>query len=933
MADTRSTCPYCGVGCGVIIESRGSQITGVRGDPDHPANFGRLCTKGSTLHLTAAQPITLQTRLLQPQLRERRGDDRKVVAWGHALATATTRFADIIRSHGPDAVGFYLSGQLLTEDYYVFNKLAKGLVGTNNVDTNSRLCMSSAVAGYKATLGADSPPACYDDLNFAATLFIAGSNTAFAHPILFRRIEDAKRANPALRTIVVDPRRTETADAADLFLQILPGTDVALFNSMLHVMLWEGWVDAAYIAAHTRGFDALKARVRDFNAKEAATLCGIKEADLLQAARWFAGLDAPAMPGAASAQRLPVLSLYCQGLNQSHAGTAKNAALINLHLATGQIGKPGAGPFSLTGQPNAMGGREVGGLANLLGAHRDLANPAHRAEVARLWGLDDVPAKPGKTAVEMFEAAADGEIKALWIACTNPAQSMPNANAVRRALERAEFVVVQEAFATTATCAYADLLLPASTWGEKDGTVTNSERRISRVRSAVPAPGGARDDWRIAVEFAQRLEATLRPGQASGFDYASPESVWNEHRESTRGRDLDITGMSYAALEQAPLQWPMPEGAAQGKVRLYEDGVFPTADGRATFADTPYVPLAEPRDVRYPFSLNTGRLRDQWHGMSRTGTVGRLFGHVPEPAIELHAQDMARLTVKEGDLVQVTSRRGSLILPAKASEQVGLAQSFIAMHWGDEFLSGSTSTGERVAGVNALTSPAFCPTSKQPELKHAAVKILKAELPWRLLCVAWLPADDALRAREQLRPMMQAFPFAACVPFGRERAGVLFRAAGHEAAPDALLAQIEGVLGLGVHGVLHYTDKRRGQRRSMRVVPAGEGTRLDGFMLAGDISAEAWVKPLLQDELPAQAYGRLLLIPGAKAPVALAARGKQVCSCFDVSEGQIKAALGTCTGTPDTRLLQLQDRLKCGSNCGSCVPELKRLVRLGQRAA
>jgi assimilatory nitrate reductase catalytic subunit len=928
-SETRSTCPYCGVGCGVIIESQGNQITGVRGDPDHPANFGRLCTKGSTLHLTAAQPITLQTRLLQPQLRERREDVRKVVGWDHALATATTRFADIVRTHGPDAVGFYLSGQLLTEDYYVFNKLAKGLIGTNNVDSNSRLCMSSAVAGYKATLGADAPPACYDDLNHAATLFIAGSNTAFAHPILFRRIEDAKRANPGLRTIVVDPRRTETADAADLFLQILPGTDVALFNGMLHVMLWEGWIDAAYIAAHTNGYDALKARVRDFSPKEVAALCGIREPDLLQAARWFAGLDLPGAP------RQPVLSLYCQGLNQSHAGTAKNAALINLHLATGQIGKPGAGPFSLTGQPNAMGGREVGGMANLLGGHRDLANPEHRAEVARLWGVDEVPAKPGKTAVEMFEAAADGEIKALWIACTNPAQSLPNANAVRRALERAEFVVVQEAFSTTATCAYADLLLPASSWGEKDGTVTNSERRISRVRSAVAAPGEAREDWRIAAQFAQRLESALRPGAVGGrgFDFATPESVWNEHRESTRGRDLDITGLSYTALEVAPQQWPMPEGAMQGKARLYEEGVFPTADGRATFADTPYVPLAEPRDVRYPFSLNTGRLRDQWHGMSRTGTLGRLFGHVPEPAIELHGQDMARLALVDGDLVQVTSRRGSIVLPARPSEQVGLAQSFIAMHWGDEFLSGSTSTGERIAGVNALTSPAFCPTSKQPELKHAAVKVLKAELPWRLLCVAWLPAGEALRAREQLRPLMQAFPFATCVPFGRERAGVLFRAAGHEAAPEALLASIEGTLGLSQHGVLHYTDKRRGQRRSMRVVPAGTNTQLEGFMLAGDISAEAWVKPLLQDELPAQAYGRLLLNPGSKAPVAVVARGKQVCSCFDVSEAQVKGVLVACSGTPDAQLLQLQDRLQCGTNCGSCVPELKRLVRLGQRAA
>ena len=373
----------------------------------------------------------------------------------------------------------------------------------------------------------------------------------------------------------------------------------------------------------------------------------------------------------------------------------------------------------------------------------------------------------------------------------------------------------------------------------------------------------------------------------------------------------------------------MPAGASQGRARLYEDGVFPTANGRARFVDTPYVTLAEPRDVRYPFSLNTGRLRDQWHGMSRTGTTGRLFGHVPEPAIELHGQDMQRLGVKDGDLVQVTSRRGSLVVAARASEQQGLAQSFIAMHWGDEFLSGRSSTGVRIAGVNALTSPAYCPTSKQPELKHAAVKVLKAELPWRLLCVAWLGDVAALNARAELQPLMQEFPFATCVPFGRERAGVLFRAAAHDAPADELLARIEAVFGLNAHGVLHYADKRRGQRRSMRVVPHGEGaTRLDGFLLAGDISAEAWIKPLLQDELPAQAYGRLLLAPGAKPPVAVASRGKQVCSCVDVSEAQISAALASGFGTPAVRLAQLQTTLRCGTECGSCVPELKRLVAL-----
>ncbi|MEO7335282.1 MAG: molybdopterin-dependent oxidoreductase, partial [Caldimonas sp.] len=414
--ETRSTCPYCGVGCGVIIETEAGRISGVRGDPHHPANFGRLCTKGSTLHQTATAAVTLQTRLLRPMQRAQRGAVPQPIGWDEALGLAADRFAGIIERDGPDAVGFYISGQLLTEDYYVFNKLAKGLIGTNNVDTNSRLCMSSAVTGYKMTLGADAPPACYDDLAHAQTLFIAGSNAAWAHPILFRRIEDARAANPGLKIVVVDPRRTETAEAADLHLAIQPGTDVALFNGMLHLMLWEGWIDAAYIAAHTRDFEALKARVRDFAPKDVVKTCGIAEADLVQATRWFANLDS-----AVPSRRLPTLSLYCQGLNQSTSGTLKNAALINLHLATGQIGQPGAGPFSLTGQPNAMGGREVGGMANLLSAHRDLANPQHRAQVAALWGVAEVPAAPGKTAVEMFEAVADGQIKALWIACTNPA--------------------------------------------------------------------------------------------------------------------------------------------------------------------------------------------------------------------------------------------------------------------------------------------------------------------------------------------------------------------------------------------------------------------------------------------------------------------------------------------------------------------------------
>jgi len=928
VTDTRSTCPYCGVGCGVIIETERGAITGVRGDPDHPANFGRLCSKGSTLHLTATQAVTMQTRLLEPQRRLARGAAPQPLGWDEALDLAVDRFATTIATDGPDAVAFYISGQLLTEDYYVFNKLAKGLVGTNNVDTNSRLCMSSAVAGYKATLGADAPPCCYDDLAHAATIFIAGSNTAFAHPIVFRRIEDARRANPALKIVVVDPRRTATAEVADLHLAIEPGSDVALCHGLLHVMLWEGWLDPAYIAAHTSGFDALKARVRDFAPKDVARLCGIAEADLVQAARWFANA------GDAAAPRRPTLSLYCQGLNQSTSGTNKNAALINLHLATGQIGKPGAGPFSLTGQPNAMGGREVGGMANLLSAHRDLANPEHRAEVARLWGVADVPATPGKTAIEMFQAAADGQIKALWIACTNPAQSLPDQATVRRALERCEFVVVQEAFATTATCAYADLLLPATTWGEKDGTVTNSERRISRVRAAVAAPGAAREDWAIATDFARRLEHRLRPGERSLFDYANAEAVWNEHRETTRGRDLDITGLGYAQLEAAPALWPWPEGASAGKERLYDDGVFATADGRARFVDAPYTKPAEARDARFPFALNTGRLRDQWHGMSRTGSIGRLFGHVPEPALDMNAEDMVRLGVIDGDLVAVTSRRGAIVVPVQRSAAQSPAQVFLAMHWGEEFVSGRTAAGAgeggtRLAGVNALTQPAFCAQSKQPELKHAAVKVAKAELPARVLALAWIGDDHALAVREALRPLMAEFDFASCVPFGRERTGVLFRAAGRVPAAAAVLEAIEARLGLDQPASgprLHYADAQRGQRRTVRLSGSAAATRLEGFLLAGDISAEAWIRPLLQEQLPADAYGRSLLVAGAKPPMPVAARGRQVCSCFNVSESEIAACVGANEAPPDALLRLLQAELKCGTNCGSCLPELRRIV-------
>ena len=889
MSVVSSVCCYCGTGCGVLIETEAGKITSVRGDPSHPANRGRLCTKGTTLALAAQAG----GRALHPALRRNRAASRIRVTWEDALDVAAERFAAIIREHGPDAVGFYISGQLLTEDYYVFNKLAKGLIGTNNVDTNSRLCMSSAVAGYKATLGVDSPPGCYDDIEQAGVIFISGSNTAFAHPILFRRIEAARQANPDLKLIVVDPRRTDTADAADLHLAILPGTDVALYHAMLNVMLWEELIDRDYIAAHTGGWEKLREIVRDYTPEKMAPVCGVAASDIVQAARWFA--------------TGPTLSLYCQGLNQSSCGTDKNATLINLHLATGQIGKPGAAPLSLTGQPNAMGGREVGGMATLLSAHRELDNPAHRAEVARLWGVDSVPDRPGKTAVEMFEAVRSGEIKALWIACTNPAQSMPDQTLVHEALAAAEFVVLQEAFADTETAPYADLLLPAATWGECEGTLTNSERCISHVHTAIAPPGEARPDCQIAVEFAWRLGDKLGRDGRRLFPYACPEDVFNEHRETTRGRDLDITGISYGMLDVAPRQWPLPQDAVVGKVRLYTDGIFPTASGRAQFHAAPYRPVAEPIDARYPLHLNTGRLRDQWHGMSRTGKVARLFAHVDTPLLSMSRRDMELRRLGDGDLVRVKSRRGALVVQVEASATLRPGQCFLPMHWGARFMSG--------LGINALTSPAFDPVSKQPELKHAAIQVTKADLPWRMaaLCVG-----DGAALFEAVQPLLRECEYGAAALAGRDFDVLTLRLAHSTALPQNLIAQLDHALGLDdALAVMHYEDSRSGISKRVRV----DGGRITAARLTGETAAFAWLQELIADGAEAAPWRSWMLAPISRPPEGGTGRGRIICNCVNVAEPDILAAIGA-----GADLATLQATLRCGTECGSCVPELKRML-------
>jgi len=895
--ETKSTCCYCGVGCGVIISSQNDKIIDIKGDPNHPANFGRLCTKGSTLHLTAK----LDNRLLYPEMRLTREATRKRVSWDDTLNYLTEQFAQTIEKHGPDSVAFYISGQLLTEDYYVFNKLAKGLIGTNNVDTNSRLCMSSAVTGYKATLGSDAPPACYEDIDSTECLFITGSNTAFAHPIIFRRIEDAKKNNPNLKVVVVDPRRTDTAQAADLHLAILPGTDVALYNGMLHVLLWEGLLDMAFINAHTNGFDALKDTVREYTPKMVADICGIKEADIITAAKWFG--------------KGPSLSMYCMGLNQSIHGTEKNAALINLHLATGQIGKLGAGPFSLTGQPNAMGGREVGGMANLLSAHRDLANPEHRAEVAEFWGVESVPATPGKTAIEMFDAVKEGSIKAIWIACTNPAHSMPDVNNVITALQNAELVVVQDAYNNIDTNQYADVLLPASTWGEKEGSVTNTERRITRVNPAIPTPAEARHDWAIMVDFAQRLEKRLAKN-SNLFPYTTTEEIFNEHRESTRGRDLDITGLSYSLLnEQGPQQWPFKTGDTTGAARLYTDGVFQKPDGRAQFVNTIYKGTADKTDARHPLHLLTGRLRDQWHGMSRTGTVAQLFNHAEEPVIQMNADDMSRRSIKNGDIVKVSNKRGSLVLVAQLSDEVQASQTFIAMHWGSQFMHG--------LGVNALMPPTFDKTSKQPELKHTAIKIEKLELPWRMTVMRTIQNLEML---EKVRGLLANFDYATCGLFGRKtehHVGMLILRAAHTQAPESgLIAQIDQILAMTDDmPLLNYQDAKRGISKRILVTHDSGKPEVTGVRLVGETLATDWLKEVMTSGEFTAELRRWALAPLSTPPAGQRSRGKIICNCLDVAENDIIETIQL-----GADLITLQNKLKCGTECGSCVPELKRLV-------
>jgi assimilatory nitrate reductase catalytic subunit len=787
----------------------------VRGDPAHPANFGKLCPKGQTLHLTATDEVIGRARLLHPQLRATRGAPGQRIGWDAALEHAADRFAAVLRERGPDAVAFYVSGQLLTEDYYVFNKLARTLVGTNNIDSNSRLCMSSAVVGYKRTLGADAPPCAYDDLESADCVFIAGANPAAAHPVLFGRLLEAKRRR-GTRLIVADPRRTETAAAADLHLPVRPATDLWLFTAMLGVMVRDGLVDARYVEAHTDGYEIVAAAARRVSLADAERITGVVANDIEKAARWFARSPA-------------TLSLYCQGLNQSSHGSDNNAALIHLHLATGQIGRAGAGPFSLTGQPNAMGGRETGSMATLLPGHRDPANENDRRELAKLWNIATLPARRGLTAVEMFGACARGEIGALWIACSNPAQSLPDLARVHEALRNVPFVVVQDAFAHTETAAFADLLLPAATFGEREGTSTNSERCITLSHAAVRPPGEARPDWFIAADFARRLAARMQPERAAAFEFTDAGAVFDEYQRLTVGRDLDIDGLDHAQLaHDGPVQWPIVAG--RGTARLYVDGRFATPNGRARFVPIELRGAAEATDATFPLALTTVRLRDQWHGASRTGEAMTL--EMPPAAAELAPATLARLGIDDDELVTLDTARGSLVLPVRVSETLPPDVVSVAMHVGARWLPASA------AGINVLTSGALDPLSWQPEVKYAAARIARVDLAWHAAVVGCVSPERIGAVLDELRALSRHCGYASVVRFGRDvtRAGLALLVADTARQPG-LIAAARAALAIAPDAPA-LRDARAGRARTVCVVDG----RLVAVLLEGRSRADirAW---------------------------------------------------------------------------------------------
>lgn len=873
----KTTCPYCGVGCGVDARLDNGRLVGVVGSKDHPANLGRLCVKGSALHET----VDPAGRMLVPQV------DGEAVDWDTALDTVADGFRRVIDEHGPNAVAMYVSGQLLTEDYYAANKLMKGFIGTANIDTNSRLCMASAVVGYKRAFGTDTVPTCYEDLELADLVVLVGSNAAWTHPVTYQRLAAAKRARPQMRVVVIDPRQTATCDIADLHLAIAPGSDAFLFNGLLARLADDNAIDTAYINAHTEGFDqaiaAARADAPDIGAVARST--GVDIEDLHIFFDWFAS-------------RERTVTIYSQGVNQSSSGSDKANAIINCHLATGRLGAPGQGPFSITGQPNAMGGREVGGLANQLAAHMDFQQPGAVERVGRFWGSPAMANAPGLKATDLFEAVESGQIKAIWIMATNPVVSLPESERVRETLRRCPLVIVSDCMQETDTTACADVLLPATGWAEKDGTVTNSERCISRQRGFLTPPGQARHDWWTITEVARRL------GFAEAFPYRGPADIFREHAalsgyENHGSRDFDISALArlsdadYDRL--APIHWPIDPATGQGHKRLFEDGRFFTPTGRARFVAITATGPAIKVSARRPLIMNTGRIRDQWHTMTRTAKASRLMQHIDEPFVEVHPQDAARYGLEPNRFAEIRGEQGRYIGRVRITTAQHPGSLFVPIHWNAQF-SGS-------ACVGSLIPAHVDPYSGQPESKHATVAVRPFAATWFATLVSREPVA---------RPQAE---YWTLIPI---EGGIRYEMAGREPIAD-WSAWAGHLLGEGGEWQT-YDDPAGGQFRAARVVDG----RVVAVLFVGrtpDLPSREWLAELIRsDELSlTQRLGLLAGRPAEPMPDT----GPIVCSCFQVGETTVLEAIDAeGLDTPDA----LGKALRCGTNCGSCIPELKQLI-------
>ena len=869
IGSVRTTCPYCGVGCGVVATPTGADSALIAGDAEHPANWGRLCSKGSALGETLGR----KGRLLTPYVHGERA------SWDTAMSFIAEGFQRAIDDHGPDSVAFYLSGQLLTEDYYVANKLMKGFIGTSNVDTNSRLCMASAVAGHKRAFGTDTVPGTYEDLEACDLLVLTGSNLAWCHPVVYQRIISEKERRPGLKIVVIDPRRTASCDLADLHLPLAPGSDLALYLGLFRYLSANGATDHRFVGAHTKGVEDVAELAASYTLSEVARQTKLTEEQVERFFDLFCRTERS-------------VTLFSMGTNQASDGTDRVNAIINVHLLTGRIGNEGMGPFSMTGQPNAMGGREVGGLANQLACHMDF-DPTSIDRVQRFWNAPSVSLAPGHKAVDLFRAVEDGRIQAIWIMATNPVVSMPDADRVREALKACPLVVVSDIVPHTDTAQCADVLLPATGWGEKDGTVTNSERRIARQRAFLPPPGLARHDWWAVCDLAHRL------GHRAEFDFQTPAEIFREYAamtafENEGSRDLDIGALAdlsdaeYNLME--PVQWPCPKDGT-AKARFFADGQFYTEDRRARFVSPQF---KEPRPGKNPLTLNTGRIRDQWHTMTRTARAARLNQHAPEPYVDIHPADAKSAGLTQGGLATLSNATGSMTARIRMTEGQAPGAVFVPMHWTGDLSS--------MGRVDALVEPATDPFSGQPALKASTVAIKAFEPSWH--------------------------GFAAMLHFRKPDTDYWARALSNRCTRVELASlrrpkdwKLFARTLLGTSEDTTVVQETSTDGRSYRCAVLSRGR------LVGAFFAEPEPLNIARDWLAEQigkviAPGDRQTILRGEPPEGAFDEGPVVCSCHGVGRNTISAAIQTGART----LTAMGARTGAGTGCGSCRPEIRKLM-------